>query len=244
MTQVIAHRGASAHAPENTLQAFEEAARRGADQVELDVRLASDGSVVVHHDARLADGRAVVDLTPAQLPSSVPSLREALVACAPLGVNVELKDLPGEPGHRRDLPLAAATVAVLDGYRADGGAVDLLVSSFDVAALDRVADLAPALDTAVLFVTADPVSGLITRAAASGRVAIHPSQPATDRALVGAAHAVGLAVNVWTVDDPERMAALIALGVDGIITNVPDVARSVVDAAAEPAAGRPSRATR
>lgn len=225
VTEVIAHRGASAYAPENTVQAFREAGRRGADRVELDVRLARDGSVVVHHDARLADGRAVVDLTPAQLPSTIPSLREALEACAPLAVNVELKDLPSEPGHRRDLPLAGAVVAILSEHIAEAGPVDVILSSFDEAALDRVAELAPQLRTASLFVATGNPAGLVSRAAVCGRVALHPAYGGTDRALVDAAHAVGLAVNVWTVDDPGQMAALVDLGVDGIITNVPDVAR-------------------
>jgi glycerophosphoryl diester phosphodiesterase len=238
VTEVIAHRGASAYAPENTCQAFEEAGRRGADRVELDVRLARDGSVVVHHDARLGDGRAVVDLTAAQLPSWVPSLREALEACAPLAVNVELKDLPGEPGHRRDLALAAAVVAILSEHPTEADPLDLLLSSFDDAALDRVAELAPHLRTATLFVSTSAPATLVSRAAVCGRVALHPAYAAVDRALVDAAHSVGLAVNVWTVDEPEQMAALIGLGVDGIITNVPDVARATLGARGGPAEAR------
>ena len=61
-----------------------------------------------------------------------------------------------------------------------------------------------------------------------GHRAVNPWDPFVDEALVARAHAAGLEVNIWTVDDPERIAALAALGVDGVITNVPDVARTVL----------------
>ena len=72
----MAHRGASAAAPENTVEAFRLARELGADWVELDARLSADGVVVVHHDAHLADGRMLVDLTLDEMPDSVPSLAE------------------------------------------------------------------------------------------------------------------------------------------------------------------------
>src|SRR5438445_9364775 len=91
-TAVYAHRGASAAFAENTVEAFRGAAAMGADWVELDVRRTADGALAVHHDARLADGRAIVETLSTELPASVPSLSDALAACAPLGVNVEIKN--------------------------------------------------------------------------------------------------------------------------------------------------------
>src|SRR5262245_27082175 len=91
---VIAHRGASRAAPENTLEAFRLARSLGADAVELDVRRTRDGALAVHHDARLPDGQSVVDLSAAELPRSVPLLDAALDACAGMWVNVEIKNDP------------------------------------------------------------------------------------------------------------------------------------------------------
>ena len=96
MTLVVAHRGASAAAAENTLPAFRLARELGADWVELDARRTADGVVVVHHDAHLPDGRILAELTADELPESVPNLAEALEECDGMGVNVEIKNHAGE----------------------------------------------------------------------------------------------------------------------------------------------------
>src|SRR5258708_30567760 len=93
-TAISAHRGASAAHPENTVEAFRAAGPLGATWVELDVRRTADGRLAVHHDAHLSDGRAIVDMAARDLPSTVPSLAEALAASAPLPVNVEIKNSP------------------------------------------------------------------------------------------------------------------------------------------------------
>ena len=94
---VIAHRGASSDFPENSLEAFSGAFEQGADWIELDVRRSKDGVLVVHHDAHLSDGRLIRDLDSNLLPEEVPSLAEAFEASENMGVNVEIKHLPGEP---------------------------------------------------------------------------------------------------------------------------------------------------
>src|SRR5260370_6189299 len=91
---VLAHRGASAVAPENSLEAFCEARRLGADGVELDVRRSADGALVVHHDAEIAGVGRVAALKVVDLPPVVPLLEPAIAACGDLLVNIELKDLP------------------------------------------------------------------------------------------------------------------------------------------------------
>ncbi|MGZ4763626.1 MAG: glycerophosphodiester phosphodiesterase, partial [Ilumatobacteraceae bacterium] len=78
MVEVLAHRGASRAAPENTVEAFRLAKAMGSDAVELDVRRTSDGVLVVHHDARLADGRAIITVAAAEMPVEVPQLHAAL----------------------------------------------------------------------------------------------------------------------------------------------------------------------
>ncbi len=222
---VYAHRGASADAPENTVAAFAEAVRQGADGVELDVRRTADGMLVVHHDASLPDGRLVMDVAYADLPLHVATLTEALDACGELVVNVEIKNLPADPDHDASLGIADAVAAVLLG-RPDPSR--FLVSSFHLATIDRVRAVAPGLSTALLTsVDPPPLSGVVV-AAARGHVAIHPYDLTVDEELVAAAHEAGLAVNVWTVDDPTRIRALAALGVDGIVTNRPGATRAAL----------------
>jgi glycerophosphoryl diester phosphodiesterase len=222
-TKIIAHRGASAAFVENTVEAFRGARGLGATWVELDVRRTADGLLAVHHDARLADGQAIVDLLAAQLPSHVPSLAEALDACAPLGVNVEIKNSPNDV----DFDAAAAVVEpVVADIRA--GSVPVLVSSFHPPTLDRVHTVDSSVKTAQLtFDLADPAR-TIARAVAASHVALHPFDATVTPDLVTLAHDAGLELNVWTVDDPDRIRELAEMGVDGIVTNVPDVASAVL----------------
>jgi glycerophosphoryl diester phosphodiesterase len=191
MTQIFGHRGASADKRENTLAAFTAAARLGADGVELDVRRTADGAMAVHHDAALADGRVIVEMKAAALPDHVPLLDAALRACAPMRVNIEIKNVPIDPDYDPTEAVAADVVELVDAM---GVADRVIVSSFGLAAIDRVRALDPSFAT----VTAE---------------------------LVNAAHAAGVAINAWTIDDPSEMKRLAELGVDSIITN--DVALAV-----------------
>jgi glycerophosphoryl diester phosphodiesterase len=233
MTLVFAHRGASVAEAENTLAAFRVAVAMGADGVELDVRRTADGDLAVHHDAHLADGRAVVEVVAGDLPPEVPSLAAAVEACGDLVVNIELKDLPGEPGHDPSHPLVEAVLAVVAD--ADLGP-RALISSFDVTAVDRVRALAPGVETAFLALTPpDPRAGaaLVERCRRHGHRVVHPFHGGVTAELLERCAEAGLTVNTWTVDDPGRIVELAALGVDGIVTNVPDVARRAL---AEPVA--------
>ncbi len=226
MVRVIAHRGASAAAPENTIEAFLLARRLGADWVELDARRTADGAVIVHHDDHLPDGRILVETARADLPESVCDLTAALDACAGMSVNIEIKNWPDDADFD---PTEAVARFVVDevGRRGSQGAV--LVSCFHQPTIDLVHELDPSLPTAFLHHYVDrPWDDLASQVAAAGHVALHPWDGVVDQALVDAARAHGLEVNVWTVDDPDRMAGLIALGVHGLCTNVPDVARQVV----------------
>ena len=223
MTLVFAHRGASAAEPENTVAAFRAAARLGADGVELDVRRTSDGRAAVVHDATLADGRPVADVALDEVPPEVPRLVEALDACAGMVVNVEVKNAPWDPDFDPDEALAELVVRTLAER---GGRDRVLVSSFGEGAVARVRELDPGLPTAFLtaVLTDDQVDGLVEQVAAGGHVALHPHHVTVTSHLLGRCRDAGLAVNTWTVDDPDRILALAALGVDGVVTNVPDVA--------------------
>lgn len=221
---VIAHRGASADAPENTCDAFRLAAEQGADWVELDVRRTADGHLAVLHDGTLPDGRLLVDCRREDVPGSVPSLAQALDACAGMGVNVEIKNGPGEPDYDPDDHVAVRVVELL---AARGGRDEVLISSFTAHTVERVRRDALRLRTAWLVGELSPGNVAIT--AAAGHQAIHPWDHGTTAEGVDAAARAGLEVNVWTVDDVARMVELAEMGVAGIVTNVPAVARRALD---------------
>ena len=225
MPLVIAHRGASAVATENTIEAFEQALAMGADWVELDVRRAACGTPVVHHDAELDDGRAIWETPAADLPDHVSSLHDVLVACGPMGVDIEIKSDPAEPDYDDDHAVVDATV---DVARRVLPADRTLISSFDMAAVNRVHDLTSGISTG--FLTADTVGVEVSvgRAVAHGHAVILPYEAIVTGRFVRAAHEAGLLVYTWTVDDPGRMVELAGFGVDGIITNTPDVARAAL----------------
>ena len=113
---VIAHRGAREAARENTLPAFRLAREFGAEWVELDARRTADGVVVVHHDAQLADGRVLAELTVDELPDFIPSLAEALEECNGMGVNIEIKNLPSDPDYDADHLVSEAVAGLVQAY--------------------------------------------------------------------------------------------------------------------------------
>jgi glycerophosphoryl diester phosphodiesterase len=225
---VIAHSGASVAHPENTVEAFVAAGRMGADMVELDVRRTADGLLAVHHDARLTDGRLVVELPAGGLPGHVPLLDAAIAACEGMTVNVEIKNFPGDPDFDES-ELVATRVAELV---AAGRLHDrVLVSSFNLHAIDHVRGMDAEIPTAWLVSPPVVIDEVLDRLEAHGHRVLHPHDITVTDALVAAAHERGVAVNTWTVDDPARMLALAAMGIDGICTNVPDIARDVLDRA-------------
>ncbi len=220
MTRVIAHRGASRAWPDNTLAAFAAAKALGADGVELDVRPTADGQLAVVHDAFLADGRAVSDTPAGELPISVPGLAAALASCgSELLVNVEIKNDPAEPGF--SLGLADLVVGVLDCW-----AGPVIVSSFHLATIDRVKALRPSRRTGWLVVAPPPDWASILEG--QGHDALHPHHRAVTPLLADDVKQRGFELNTWTVDEAARLIELAALGVDGIVTNVPDLARRVL----------------
>lgn len=225
MTLVIAHRGASADHPENTLDAFEAALAQGADWVEFDVRRTADDEVVVHHDATLADGTVIVDCAASDLPESIPTLAAVLDACGPMGVNIEIKSDPNESDYDDEYPVVGL---VLDAIRARLTKDRALISSFDMGAINAVHDHRSNIPTA--FLTADAVGPEVAvgRAVAHNHLAVNPAEGLVTARFVTAAHDAGLAVYPWTVDDPDRMRELVDFGVDGIITNTPAVLRALL----------------
>lgn len=202
------------------------AASRGADGVELDVRRTADDRLVVHHDAHLDDGRAIVDLPREALPSFVPTLAEALDACETGLINIEIKNFPGDPDFDPDCRVARSTVALV-GDKGIGERV--IVSGFNYEDIMTVRATDPALATGWLVLAVDDIDTMLGYVVRDGHEALHPPIDRTTARVIEAAHARGVEVNTWTVDDPERIVALAAMGVDAVITNDPATARQALD---------------
>ena len=227
MTLVIGHKGAAGLAPENSLAAFRVAQEVGADGVELDVRRTADGGLAVHHDPTLDDGRRLLDVTVAELPDGIATLPPVLDACDGLAlVNVEIKNWPLDGDFDESLGIAGSVVEALVA-RPAAERERYVVSCFHLPTVDRVRELAPDLVTAWLVSVVGPDDGaqLIAEAVDHGHRALHPHHALVTPALVERAHDEELAVNAWTSNEPERIRWLAEeAGVDGIVTDVPDVA--------------------
>ena len=225
---VLGHRGASRVAPENTVEAFTRARELGANGAELDVRRTADGVLVVHHDAAIAGVGAVFEMTFAALRAERPELAtldEALAALSGLVVNAEVKCLAWEPDADHDGSVMRATLDMLQSHTASAGSGAVVVSSFELVAVDRAREYAPGIATAWLT-HGQPLAKTAPLVSQHGHRWLNPdvvSALAAGPAGIAAAHDAGLQVSVWTVDDPDDARALAAAGVDIIITNVPDV---------------------
>ena len=222
---MFAHRGGAALAPENTMAAFDNAVALGADGLELDVRLSSDGVVVVHHDATLDRMTAlrgrVGSRTVAQLRAAgVTTLEEVLARHDSVRVIVELKENTPE--------LARAAVDVIQRC---GTTSRVCVGSFGLRALRAVRTMLPSLATSA---SREEVRWALYRSwcrwpvarVAYGGYQIPEFAGATrvvSPRFIKDARRAGLGVQVWTVNDPEQARRLIDWGVDAIITDRPDI---------------------
>lgn len=220
---VVGHRGAPRLAPENSLDGFLAAVTAGAGWVELDARRGADGTVVVVHDALLPDGAPVVELTgPDLLARGVPTLAQVLALLPDgIGVDVELKNLYGEPDYdeqQRLADLVAGVLAPAVGQR------PLIASSFNPLALGAVRAALPGVALGLLTVPGLSVAAGLDLASEFGTDALHPhrSAPDLDSGAVGEARARGLPLMVWTVDEPDEARRLARAGVDAICTNDPE----------------------
>lgn len=222
--QIIAHRGASRAQRENTVAAFHAARTLGAHAVELDVRLTADAVLVVHHDPRLgASGTPITHVPRRLLPADVPTLDEALDACAGMWVNVEIKNDPAEPDFD---PTDHIAELVTHSLAQRNEHQRWLISSFRFETVNRCRLVEPRIATA--WLTVEIPDDTIARLQRFGHRAVHPYYASVTHDFVERSHAAGVQVNVWTCDEPEAMCRLADWGVDGICTNVPDLALDVL----------------
>jgi glycerophosphoryl diester phosphodiesterase len=232
---VTAHRGFSGQAPENTLAAFRAAIAAGSDRIELDVHLTRDNEVVVIHDdtlERTTTGKGnVAEKTFAELQrldagawfdprfagERIPALAEVLeIARGRIRVNIELKKGKNFPYTLEEL--ADRTLAVVE----KAGMTDqVLFSSFDPAAVNRIRAKNPSLPIALIV--DKPWRNPEDPGAGTRYPTLNCRTTVLNEENVRRAHAGGIQVHVWTVNTREAMTEFIALGVDGIITNHPDL---------------------
>lgn len=236
---IIAHRGASKQAPENTVAAFQKALELGAGGIELDVHLSADGCLVVTHDEtleRTSNGKGLVrDKTLEELKAldfgswfshefrdeRIPTLEEVLwLICGWDGLlNIEIKNGPVfYPGIEK---------AVADAVAKYNRTNRTIISSFNHYSLVEIRKYNPEIKTAPLY-----MAGLYEPweyARRMGATAIHPLFYNIVPEIMTGCKQSNIMVNPFTVDNPDHIKAMIAAGVDGIITNVPDIALKIVD---------------
>lgn len=227
----IGHRGAAGTHPENTLASFRRAAELGCDGVELDIHRTRDGHLVVIHDFsldRTTTGMGVIrDLTLAEVQAAdagrfrgqqfagerVPTLGEVLdVLPESMTVFIELKK-----GSMYYPGIEAELLAFL---QQKGALRRVQISSFDHQALRRIHELAPDLPLGMLY--GENLLDAVGYAQEVGAQALHPNWEWVTPELLQAAHAAGLQVNTWTVNDPALITQYRAMGVDGMISDFPE----------------------
>lgn len=231
---VVGHRGRRGAAePENTPAAFAAAAAAGADWVELDARRSADGVCVVIHDPVLPDGRAVVGCSVDELAAAGVSTLADVLAGLPegLGVDLEVKNLPGEADYDPDNGVVAELAATA---AATAQSRPLLVSSLNPTTVAAAAETLPGIACGFVAYDGLTVSAAVGIAVEFGAVALCPKVtcPGLDAEGVAAAHDAGLGVLVWTVNDLDEARRLAAAGVDAICGDDPTELARVLDAGA------------
>lgn len=227
---VVAHRGYSSKAPENTMAAFELALEAGSDGLELDVHLTKDGKVIVIHDhtlERTSNGTGIVEqytlaelqqldagswFSPDYKGERLPSLREVceLVKDKDILFNVELKAALGFE------QLNYKVAELLDEYELNEKTV---ISSFNHYALVHFKQIRPHVRTGILYSAA--LVNPWEYAKSIGATALHPNHKTIIPEIVSGAQQNGMMVNPWTVDAPEDIERMKLAKIDSIITNVP-----------------------
>ena len=221
LPKVVGHRGAMAYAPENTLESFREAHRRGATWVEIDVKLAADGVPIVMHDDSLKRttgvDRLAAETPAAELPASVPTFEQAIACFGELGLgcNVEIKPCKG-----REAETAQVAVAMLRRLWPARLPAPLL-SSFKDASLAAARDAEPEFARALLIdELRDDWRG---RALAVEAVGINTNGKRLTAPRAVEIKQAGYLLSTYTINDPDVARVLVAMGTDCVITDMPDV---------------------
>jgi len=217
---VIAHRGAAGYEVENSLAAFRRAAELGADAVELDIHSTADGALVVQHGERVGE-HEIAHLTLDQvrqhpLPNGepIPILAEALAVIVPRMIAfVEIKGLAPRWDER-----------LFEAIERTGAKDRIALHAFDHRVIHRMGERRPFIRRGVLQASY-PMEPLRCLEDADATI-LWQHRHFVDEPLVAAMHGAGMRLYVWTVNEPEEIRRFAVLGVDGICTDYPDVARA------------------
>ena len=232
-TWLIAHRGASAHAPESTTAAIRAAVRAGADMIELDVQMTRDGRLMIFHDERLERTTNGAGRVAAQTFAALKRLDAGawfgrrFAGQRVLTVAQALRLIPARMGLNLELKRTARrtrlTQALTATLRGAGRRTQVLLSSFDLRLIRPWRALAP-----IALICDRQADASLAAAIRLGCAAWHPQASLVTRARVARAHAAGLRVHAWVVDEPARARRLLRCGVDGLFTNDPARLRGVL----------------
>ena len=227
---VLGHRGASAHAGANSLEAFHLASDHGADGIEFDVRFTADDQPIVHHDAVIPGFGALIDHRLSDIRKAlpyIPMLDEVLaVPTSPL-LNMEIKNDPADPDYDAHDRIAGL---VADWVKSNGNGRQVLVTSFNAATIAHVRRFAPRVETGLLIGRRRGIRKTIVDASGAGTQWVLPHHAALrfrEKATNRLARQLGLRLGTWTVDGPLELKRLRNGGVDAVITNDPKRALAV-----------------
>lgn len=245
MTIVVAHRGASTAAPENTMEAYRLAVEQGADAIELDVHLTADGQLVVIHDETL---ERTTDGTGAVVGHTMDQIRALDAGATFAGVDGSFPHrgrglgVPSLPEVIEWLPAGIGLVIEIKARGAVDEVVRLLreapdarerasVISFDEQAIERSRELDAALSTGLLLVPSDSFERGLVWVTEHGHTAVHPwdgDLGVDPTPLISQATAYRCRVGCYVVNEPDRMQQLAAAGLWAFVTDVPEVARQAL----------------
>ena len=240
-TLIIAHRGASAYAPENTIAAFQKAVELKADAIELDAKLSKDGEIVVIHDQtleRTTNGKGLVkdstieELTKLEAGSffaeefrgeKIPTLREVLEKFSDkLVINIELTNYKSIfDGLANKTSMLIKELGVQDS---------IIFSSFHPVNLIITRKLLPEVPLALLAIPGK--AGWISRSGLMRWVSpslVHPYYKDIDKTYIEKQHSHNRKVNIWTINDPDEMEKFVHAKIDGLITDDPLLGRKIID---------------
>ncbi len=228
---ILGHRGASFGRVDNSPEAFANVKILGGDGAELDVRATSDGVLAVVHDPVIKNFGAVAEHTFKSLSSAtgpnLVRLEEALEMLDGQVVDIEIKSDPKEVGWAPSELTSRLLARLLKDY---AGSASIFVTSFSERALEIFSGLAPEMALGLLGTIGSDMALRCHAAVSLGANYVLPHHSGIDGEGVREAHELGLGVVAWTVDTAERVVELAECGVDGIITNRIDLARSALGA--------------
>lgn len=244
---VISHRGSNKIAPQNTLPAFRQSILYGADGFETDVHLTSDGIPVICHNYDVddtSDGKGeITSMTLDELKrldfgikfhhsykgTKIPTLDEFLELSAK--GNLKILNIEVKPPKNKDYTVVTK---VIEAVKAHGLYDILIISSFDTDALVAAKDVDETCKTGILY-SPDKISSFkyfkyaVDVAKSIGADALHPHKSYINETYVEKAHEAGLMINPWTVNSERELKNMIHCGVDSVITDVPNIAKKVIE---------------